>query len=79
MSAKFRMGSNGKATYVELCGKTIGTGVAAVKFSQNGYGEGRLELSIDLDAFSFMPDGHFEEIEKMLAEKTPPNEHLVGR
>lgn len=79
MSAKFRMASNGETTCMELCGKSIGTGVSAVKFSQNGCGEGYLELSIDLEDFSFMPDGYFDMFEKQLAEAKPPEDCLVGR
>ena len=79
MNAKFRMASNGTVTCVELGGKTIGTGVESVKFCQNGYGEGRLELSIDLENFSFMPDGHFDKFEQAIAKERPPEDLLDGR
>ncbi len=79
MNAKFRMVSNGTATCMELGGKTIGTGVEAVKFYQNDYGGGRLEISIDLENFSFMPDGHFDKFEKAIAKESPPEDQLNGR
>ena len=80
MSVKFRMASNGNATCFELDGKSIGTGVLSVDFTQNGYGEdGRLALLIDLENFAFMPDGYFEKFEKKLVGKVPPNDCLIER
>lgn len=79
MNAKFRMASNGTATCIELDGKTLGTGVESVRFYQNGHGEGKLDISIDLEEFSFMPDGYFDNFEQAIVKERPPEDLLDGR
>ena len=73
MNAKFRMASNGTVTCIELDGKTLGTGVESVRFYQNGHGEGKLDISIDLEEFSFMPDGYFDNFEQAIANERSPD------
>lgn len=79
MSTKFSITSNGRVTCVELGGKTIGTGVEAVKFEHSAIGECKLGLSIDLTRFSFMPDGYFDEFHRALNEEKPPEGGADGR
>lgn len=71
MKPKIKILSTGTRTIVELDGKTIGRGIEAVSFSHDPKGEVKLELSIDLKNFSFMPDGRFDEFERELAKKGP--------
>lgn len=79
MSVKFSITSNGRVTCVELDGKTIGTGVEAVKFEHDASGECKLELALDLTDFSFMPDGYFDEFRRALGEEKPPEDFSNGR
>lgn len=79
MSAKISITSNGRVTCVELDGKTIGTGVEAVRFEHNSSGECKLDLSINLTNFSFKPDGYFDEFRRALGEEKPPEVLNNGR
>lgn len=79
MNAKFRMVCNGTATCMELDGKTIGKGVESVEFFHSGSDSPSVKISIDLKNFSFMPDGHFDKIEKAIAKESPPEDQLIGR
>lgn len=79
MNAKIRILCAEGATIVELCGKTIGRGVESVNFHHDGNGDTKINLSIDLENFAFMPDGYFDEVTKKVAEAKPPEDHLVGR
>ena len=66
MSTKFRMFTDGNATYAELGGKTIGKGVVSVGFTHDAKAADKpnLLLELDLDDFEFMPDGYFDEAQK---------------
>lgn len=81
MNAKFRMVCDGEHSYIELDGKTIGRGVVAVNFSYDPdrMDDPELELRINLQDFRFMPDGYFDEVERKLLEKKPPDDPLNGR
>lgn len=67
---KFRMFTDGHATYAELGGKTIGKGVVSVGFSHTPMAgeKPNLILELDLDDFEFMPDGYFDEAQKAFNE-----------
>lgn len=83
---KFRLMSMGNVTYMELDGKTIGEGVVSVSYEHNATQErdtitGKLKqkvsptvkLEINVDQFQFMPDGHFDEVErKFFGKEEPP-------
>lgn len=79
MNAKLKLLCTGDKTIVELDGKTMGKGVEAIEFQHNSNGDVKAKISIDLDSFSFMPDGYFEQAEKSIAEATPPEEGVIGR
>ena len=79
MNAKLKILCTGDKTFVELDGKTIGTGVNAIEFRHNGGENAKVKISIDLGRFSFMPDGFFEQAEKSIAEATPPEDGIIGR
>lgn len=79
MNAKLKILCTGKATIVELDGKTIGQGIEAINLHHNGAGEAIVTLSINVEDFSFMPDGYFSEVEEKIAKAEPPEEQILGR
>lgn len=74
MNAKFRLLDDGRGTYLELDGKSMGEGVKSVSYTKVGRESAVLNLEIDLGDFRFMPDGYFDEKEKQLAEMEPPKD-----
>jgi len=82
--AKICIISTGKRTYVELDGKTIGTGVRELKYSthdEDGNMKGQLELKINLDEFEFMDDDKFDKAYQTLrgtAMETAPAGGMSG-
>ena len=61
---KFRLISTGRYVFAELDGKTIGPGITDLHFNakdESGGLKNQLNLSIDLDALEFLPDGSFDE------------------
>ena len=71
MNAKLKILCTGDKTIAELDGKTIGKGVDAIEFRHDNNGDVKVQISLNLDCFSFMPDGYFEQAEKSIAEATP--------
>lgn len=67
MKPKFRLVSDGKHTYMELDGKTIGTGVQRFCVEQQGT-DMQLDLSIDLGSFEFMEDGKLDDVAEKMKE-----------
>lgn len=80
MEHKLKILCTGQATYVELDGKTLGSGVNYIKFEHNAADakSPQCTIGIDLGEFRFMPDGHFDDVAKRLAEAKPP-EVALGR
>lgn len=79
MNAKFKLLCDGRGTYIELDGKTMGRGIKRVKFEQDVSDcNPTVDIQIDLKDFRFMPDGKFDEVEKTVAETKPP-EHEFER
>lgn len=75
MEAKLRVITNGKHTFIELGGKTIGRGIEEFHLSQNMRCEKdpMLDLRINLNQFEYMPDGYFEDVEKRMTDTKRPN------
>ena len=73
MKPKLRLFSDGKNTYAEICGKSIGKGITAISFShdKNASDGIKVELEINLNDFGFMKDGFFDECEKKYMEYEP--------
>lgn len=68
--AKFRLASDGNATFIELDGKSMGEGVQSVYFEKEGNSKfAKLELKINLNEFRFAPDGWFDEKEAQLTQE----------
>lgn len=74
MESKLRLITNGKHTFIELGGKTIGRGIEGFHLSQNMRYEKEpiLDLRINLNQFEYMPDGYFEEVENSMTENARP-------
>lgn len=71
MKEKFRILSTGNATYMELCGKSIGTGVVSAGYKHVAGEDILLSLKLRLKDFEFLPDGYFDEVIKKLGEEPP--------
>lgn len=72
MNAKFRLLDDGRGTYLELDGKTIGKGVTSISYNKAGREPATLNIGINVQDFEFDSDGHFDEVEKRLKEIEPP-------
>lgn len=73
MSTTLKIVCNGRGTYLELDGKTLGDGVKSVKFEHDGATrKPTLDLQLDLADFRFMPDGKFKEVSERMDEEEPP-------
>ncbi len=66
--ATFKLADTGKYAYIELDGKTLGPGVTGVEYKKEGKEGAKLTLNIDITDFRFLPDGQFDEHEKIVDE-----------
>lgn len=71
-SNTFRLISQNGKTYIELCGKSMGTGVERVAFEHGDDGVS-LDLKLNMNDFDFMSDGYFDKAESVLLKKEPSN------
>lgn len=72
MVTKFRMVTDGRHTYAELDGKTIGQGVDKIEVVADA-DKVSVDIHIgDLNDFAFMEDGYFNHAEKVMNETEPP-------
>lgn len=74
--ARFRFATDGFRTVLELDGKTIGSGVQKVDYFHEAGENPKLKLDIDVNSFSFLPDGTFYEKESVLMETS--RQHTDG-
>ncbi len=81
MNTKLKIICTGRATVVELDGKSIGKGIEGIKFSHNANDNESPRLTIDLNLkdFSFFPDGYFTQVEDKLKAEDPPADLFNGR
>lgn len=54
---KFRLVSDGKQSYFEVCGKSMGKGVSSVSYIHKAVKNPEVSISFDLHDFDFMEDG----------------------
>lgn len=54
---KFRLVSDGKHSYFEVCGKSMGKGVSSVSYIHKAGKNPEVSISFDLHDFDFMEDG----------------------
>lgn len=79
MNVKAKILCTGNKTFVELDGKTIGKGVESVEFRHKGGENATVKISLDLNAFSFFPDGYLDEVCRKMDEAKPPEYYRIGR
>ena len=73
---KFKILSTGETTYLELCGKSMGTGVVSVNYEHIAGDDILLNLKLSLRDFEFLPDGYFDEVLKKLGGEPPESKRL---
>lgn len=73
---KLKILSTGETTYLELCGKSMGTGVVSVNYEHIAGDDILLSLKLRLGDFEFLPDGYFDEVLKKLGGEPPEIKRL---
>lgn len=79
MGATIKIVSDGKRTFLEIGGKSMGNGVKSVQFSHQSGENVTCKIEIDLANFSLMPDGTFYEACKKLDKKRLPEDLPIGQ
>lgn len=69
--AKFRFATDGYTTIAEIDGKGIGAGINSVDFRHTGGEKAHLALDINIERFSFMADGAYDNAEVFLLRSQP--------
>lgn len=59
---KFRLVSDGKHTYFELCGKSIGKGISSVSYVHEAGRNPEISISFNLNDFEFLEDGKVDRV-----------------
>jgi hypothetical protein len=70
---KFRLVSDGKHTYFELCGKSIGKGISSVSYVHEAGGNPEITISFNLNDFEFLEDGKVDMVTNTLIGVEPPD------
>ena len=63
---KFRLVSDGKHTYFELCGKSIGKGISSVSYVHEAGRNPEIAMSFNLNDFEFLEDGKVDRVTSTL-------------
>ncbi len=63
---KFRLVSDGKHSYFEVCGKSMGKGVSSVSYIHEAGKNPEVSISFDLHDFEFMEDGKVDRVTSTL-------------
>lgn len=59
---KFRLVSDGKHSYFEVCGKSMGKGISSVSYIHEAGKNPEVSISFDLHDFKFMEDGKVDRV-----------------
>lgn len=59
---KFRLVSDGKHSYFEVCGKSMGKGVSSVSYIHEAGKNPKVSISFDLHEFEFFEDGKIDRV-----------------
>lgn len=70
---KFRLVSDGKHTYFELCGKSIGKGISSVSYVHEAGRNPEITISFNLNDFEFLEDGKVDMVTNTLIGVEPPD------
>lgn len=68
---KFRLVSDGKHSYFEVCGKSMGKGVSSVSYIHEVGKNPEVSISFDLHDFDFMEDGKVDMVTDALSDRAP--------
>lgn len=63
---KFRLVSDGKRSYFEVCGKSMGKGISSVSYVHETGSNPEITISFDLNDFEFMEDGKVDRVTSTL-------------
>lgn len=72
---KFRLVSDGKHSYFEVCGKSMGKGVSSVSYIHEAGKNPEVSISFDLHDFDFMEDGKVDMVTSALSDRVPSNKN----
>lgn len=70
---KFRLVSDGKHSYLELCGKSMRKGVSSVSYIHEAGKHPEISISFDLNDFEFSEDGKVDGVTSTLSDREPSN------
>lgn len=66
---KFRLVSDGKHSYFEVCGKSIGKGVSSVSYIHEAGKSPEVSISFDLHDFEILEDGKVDMVTSALSDR----------
>ena len=72
---KFRLVSDGKQSYFEVCGKSMGKGVSSVSYIHEAGKNPEVSISFELHDFEFMEDGKIDMVASALLDREPSNKN----
>ena len=72
---KFRLVSDGKHTYFELCGKSIGKGISSVSYVHEAGRNPEISISFNLNDFEFLEDGKVDMVIGDLSDREPSSKN----
>lgn len=68
---KFKLVSDGKHSYFELCGKSMGKGVLSVSYVHETGRNPEISISFDLNDFEFLENGKVDRVTSTLSDREP--------
>lgn len=72
---KFRLVSDGKHTYFELCGKSIRKGISSVSYVHESGRNPEISISFNLNDFEFLEDGKVDRVIGDLSDREPSSKN----
>lgn len=72
---KFRLVSDGKHSYFEVCGKSMGKGVSSVSYIHESGKNPKVSISFDLHDFEFLEDGKVDMVTGDLSDREPSSKN----
>lgn len=72
---KFRLVSDGKHSYFEVCGKSMGKGVSSVSYIHEAGKNPEVSISFNLHDFEFLEDGKVDRVTGDLSDREPSSKN----
>lgn len=72
---KFRLVSDGKSSYFELFGQSMGKGVSSVSYVHEAGKHPEMSISFDLHDFEILEDGKIDMITSALSDREPSSKN----